>query len=67
MLPRLILEALLISELIVLAGESRAHFMGDTNGLGGQTRSSSSRDSGTELKSRKRLDNLYCTRMQNRA
>ena len=35
MLPRLILEALLISELIVLAGESRTQFMGDTNGLGG--------------------------------
>ena len=35
MLPRLILEALLISGLIVLSGEGRTQPMGDTRSFGG--------------------------------
>ena len=35
MLPRLILEALLIRELIVLSGEGRARLVGDTRSFGG--------------------------------
>ena len=66
MLPRLILKAILIRELIVLSGESKTRGVRDTNGLGDQTRLSSSRDSGTELKSRENWSYLYCTRMQNR-
>ena len=35
MSPRLSLEALLICELIVLAGDYRTRVVGDTRGLGG--------------------------------